>query len=89
MRSILITSNLPFAKWDTIFKDEMTTTAAIDRLVHHSQILELNYDSYRMTSAKTKKKQENLIALTIEQPQVKQKNRQLFNYSINLDNNMK
>lgn len=72
MRSVLITSNLPFAKWDTIFKDEMTTTAAIDRLVHHSQILELNSDSYRMTSAKTKKKQEHLIASTTEKPQEQQ-----------------
>lgn len=35
MRSVLITSNLDFAKWNTIFKDDMTTSAAIDRLVHH------------------------------------------------------
>jgi len=34
-RIILITSNLPFSKWDSIFKDRMTTAAAIDRLVHH------------------------------------------------------
>ena len=40
--SVLITSNLPFSKWETIFKDPMTTAAAIDRLVHHSVILELN-----------------------------------------------
>jgi DNA replication protein DnaC len=52
MRSILITSNLPFAKWDVIFKDQMTTTAAIDRLVHHSTILELNTESYRVSAAK-------------------------------------
>jgi len=50
--SVLITSNLPFSKWDTIFKDPMVTAAAIDRLVHHSVILELNIDSYRMTTAK-------------------------------------
>jgi len=54
MRSILITSNLPFAKWDCIFKDTMTTTAAVDRLVHHSSILELNAESYRMKNAKQK-----------------------------------
>ncbi len=41
-RSIVITSNLPFAKWGQIFKDDMTTAAAIDRLVHHAEILELN-----------------------------------------------
>jgi DNA replication protein DnaC len=38
-----------------IFKDPMTTAAAIDRLVHHSVILELNIDSYRMEQAKRKK----------------------------------
>lgn len=52
-RSVLITSNLPFGKWNNIFKDEMTTAAAIDRLVHHATILELNADeSYRMREAK-------------------------------------
>lgn len=55
-KSMLITSNLQFAKWNTIFKDEMTTTAAIDRLIHHSIILELNTDSYRKESAKSNAK---------------------------------
>jgi DNA replication protein DnaC len=50
--SVLITSNLPFSGWDVIFKDPMTTAAAIDRLVHHSVILELNVPSYRMEQAK-------------------------------------
>ena len=52
--SLMITSNLPFSKWEQIFKDPMTTAAAIDRLVHHSVILELNVDSYRMEQAKSK-----------------------------------
>jgi DNA replication protein DnaC len=52
MRSLLITSNLPFSKWDSIFKDQMTTNAAIDRLVHHATILELNTPSYRAECAK-------------------------------------
>lgn len=52
--SLMITSNLPFSKWEQIFKDPMTTAAAIDRLVHHSVILELNVDSYRMEQAKNK-----------------------------------
>lgn len=51
-RSVMITSNLPFGKWEKIFKDPMTTAAAIDRLVHHSVILELNLKSYRLESAK-------------------------------------
>lgn len=50
--SIMITSNLPFSKWETIFKDPMITAAAIDRLVHHSVILEMNIPSYRMQEAK-------------------------------------
>ncbi|MGB6865876.1 MAG: IS21-like element helper ATPase IstB [Candidatus Aminicenantaceae bacterium] len=50
--SIMLTSNLPFSKWESIFKDPMTTAAAIDRLVHHSVILEMNIPSYRMEAAK-------------------------------------
>jgi DNA replication protein DnaC len=50
--SVMLTSNLPFSKWESIFKDPMTTAAAIDRLVHHSVILELNVPSYRLESAK-------------------------------------
>jgi DNA replication protein DnaC len=56
--SVLITSNLPFSKWEAIFKDPMTTASAIDRLVHHSVILELNIASYRMEQAKKKKAEE-------------------------------
>lgn len=52
--SILISSNLPFSKWETIFKSPMVTAAAIDRLVHHSIIVEMNLESYRMETAKTK-----------------------------------
>jgi len=53
--SIMLTSNLPFSRWEQIFKDPMTTAAAIDRLVHHSVILELNLSSYRLEqSRKTK-----------------------------------
>lgn len=50
--SVMLTSNLPFSKWEQIFKDAMTTAAAIDRLVHHSVILELNVSSYRLEKAK-------------------------------------
>lgn len=55
--SLLISSNLPFSKWDTIFKSPMVTAAAIDRLVHHSIIIEMNLESYRMAQAKSSKKQ--------------------------------
>lgn len=54
-RSVLLTSNLVFSQWEKIFKDPMTTAAAIDRLVHHSTILELNISSYRVEAAQKKK----------------------------------
>jgi DNA replication protein DnaC len=50
-RSLLITANQPFGAWDAIFPDPAMTVAAIDRLVHHSIILEMNTDSYRRKSA--------------------------------------
>jgi len=50
-KSVMITSNLVFSKWDQIFKDPMTTAAAIDRVVHHSVIVELNVKSYRAEEA--------------------------------------
>lgn len=53
--SVMLTSNLPFSKWESIFKDAMTTAAAIDRLVHHSIIFELNVASYRLEQAKQTK----------------------------------
>ncbi|MEE9495159.1 MAG: IS21-like element helper ATPase IstB [Desulfobacterales bacterium] len=53
--SLMITSNLPFSKWERIFKDPLTAAAAIDRLVHHSVILELNIASYRMEQAQKTK----------------------------------
>ena len=53
--SVMLTSNLPFSRWEQIFKDPMTTAAAIDRLVHHSIILELNLPSYRLEHSKKEK----------------------------------
>lgn len=58
--SVMITSNLPFSKWEKIFKDPMTTAAAIDRLVHHCIILEMNVDSYRLEKAKKRTEKETL-----------------------------
>lgn len=50
-RSVVITSNLVFSQWDRIFKDPMTTAAAIDRVVHHAIILELTGKSKRADDA--------------------------------------
>lgn len=57
--SVLLTSNLAFSQWEAIFKDPMTTAAAIDRLVHHSVILELNISSYRLEAAKRSKQKQD------------------------------
>jgi DNA replication protein DnaC len=50
-RSLLITANQPFGEWGRIFPDQAMTLAAIDRLVHHATIFELNVDSYRRKTA--------------------------------------
>jgi DNA replication protein DnaC len=51
-RSVMISSNLVFSKWDQIFKDPLTTMAAVDRLVHHAHILEFDNPSIRAAQAK-------------------------------------
>jgi DNA replication protein DnaC len=62
-RSVIVTSNLVFSQWDAIFKDPMTTKAAIDRLVHHSTILELPGPSGRCNAALNRKN--SMTAMTI------------------------
>lgn len=62
--SILLSSNLPFSKWESIFKDPMTTAAAIDRLVHHSVILELNVPSFRLEQACKNRARSEIDALS-------------------------
>lgn len=54
-RSVMISSNLVFSKWDQIFKDPMTTMAAIDRLVHHAILLEFQGESLRVPKEKEEK----------------------------------
>ena len=60
-RSVLITSNLVFSQWDQIFKDPMTTAAAVDRVVHNAVILELPIPSYRAQAA-TARRQASPVA---------------------------
>ncbi len=50
-RSILITANQPFGEWDKVFPDKAMTLAAVDRLVHHATIFEMNVESYRRKTA--------------------------------------
>jgi DNA replication protein DnaC len=55
-RSMLITANQPFGEWGRIFPDQAMTLAAIDRLIHHSTIFEMNVDSYRRKAAVEKQR---------------------------------
>jgi DNA replication protein DnaC len=55
-RSIMITANQPFGEWGKIFPDQAMTLAAVDRLVHHATIIEMNVESYRRRSAIEKKR---------------------------------
>lgn len=70
-RSLIITSNLVFSEWDKIFKDPLTTAAAIDRIVHHSIIIEFGNDikSLRMEEA-ARRHQHDLAAFESEQKHV-------------------
>jgi len=54
---LLVTSNRPFGEWTTVFPDAAMTLAAVDRLVHHAVILEMNVESYRQRSATSRQKQ--------------------------------
>ena len=55
-RSMLITANQPFGEWGKIFPDQAMTLAAIDRLVHHATIFEMNVQSYRRKAALDRKR---------------------------------
>jgi DNA replication protein DnaC len=55
-RSLLITANQPFGEWDKVFPGQAMTLAAIDRLVHHSTIIEMNVESYRRRTAIERKR---------------------------------
>ncbi len=55
-RSLLVTSNRPFGEWISVFPDAAMTLAAVDRLVHHAVILEMNVESYRQRCAVTRQK---------------------------------
>jgi DNA replication protein DnaC len=50
-RSLMVTANHPFGEWTSVFQDAAMTLAAVDRLVHHSAIFEMNVESYRRRAA--------------------------------------
>ena len=55
-RSMLITANQPFGEWGKVFPDQAMTLAAIDRLVHHATVFEMNVESYRRRAALDRKR---------------------------------
>lgn len=69
-RSLGVTSNLVFSQWDQIFQNPMATAAAIDRIVHHSVILEFDVPSYR-TAAAQGRQQQKLVGDGTRQKEVK------------------
>jgi DNA replication protein DnaC len=60
--SIIVTSNLPFEEWTSIFGSERLTGALLDRLTHHVHILELNGDSYRLKQSKSRRRKSRDLA---------------------------
>ena len=67
-RSLLLTANQPFGKWDTIFFDRAMTVAAVDRLVHRAAIFELNVDSYRRRTAMQRQRRQEAQPTAAEPP---------------------
>jgi len=59
-RSVVITSNLVFSQWDQVFKDPLTTAAAIDRVVHHSRIIEFGSDMLSVRAEEAARRQQQL-----------------------------
>jgi DNA replication protein DnaC len=55
-RSMLVTANQPFGEWNKVFPDQAMTLAAVDRLVHHATVLEMNVESYRRREALERKR---------------------------------
>ena len=61
-RSLVLTTNLPFSEWPSIFPNAATATALIDRVVHHAEIIAIEGDSYRRRVAETKRKSARMSA---------------------------
>src|SRR6185295_11020792 len=71
--STIVTSNLPFEEWTTVFGSQRLTGALLDRLTHHVHILELNGESYRLKQSKAKRRDsrpadEAIAPLPIQKP---------------------
>ena len=65
--STLITSNLPFDEWPSVFGSERLTGALLDRLTHHVHILEMNGDSYRLAASRKRQKRQSGIDIIMDE----------------------
>ena len=63
-RSLAVAANQPFSAWNRVFPDPAVAVVAVDRLVHHATILEMNVDSYRRRTAATRHQAEPVAAPT-------------------------
>ena len=65
----IVTSNLPFEEWTSIFASERLTGALLDRLTHHVHILEMNGDSYRLKQSKSRRRRTTQTVNEIVDPE--------------------
>ena len=63
-RSMLITANQPFGEWNKVFPDAAMTIAAVDKLVHHATIIEMNVENYRQRSANKRNTRDQAAAVS-------------------------
>ncbi len=67
-KSLAITANTPFSQWGEVFVEPAMTLAAVDRLVHHATILEMNVESYRRRSANAAQPTRRQVAANAAEP---------------------
>lgn len=83
LRSLAIAANQPFSTWGRVFPDQAVTVAAIDRLVHHTTILEMNTDSYRRRTAASR------LATEVDAPTTTSADNPGTGETVNLNDNQK
>ncbi|MGX7076395.1 ATP-binding protein, partial [Globicatella sanguinis] len=57
-KSTILTTNIPFGNWDELFQDALIAHAIVDRVLHHSKVIQINGDSYRLKDHLNKEEEE-------------------------------